>query len=190
MKQSIIIIIVVIAAIVALLFLKKDEVIAPTESDSPIETETTSSLPTTETLPVVTPSPSTTSGTQSYSYTNDEFGFAVKLPGLVATQKADIPYYIDAVFTFGVGDQSNVTEEKRIPNTMAVYIWNNKPEFENMIFDAESLGKETVNGKTYDIYSFTLEDTTTYRYTTTIGDRIYDVGVRNRSDAKKFFFID
>lgn len=184
MKKPIIIIVILLLAALAMFVWDREQAIAPNPAIVNID-ETIATTP----EAVVAPAPQDPKPVSKYSYTNSEFGFAVDLPGLVATRKTDNPYFMSAVFTFGVGDQANIDEQKRIPNTMALYIWNNKAEFENMIYEAESLGKETINGKTYDVYSFTLEDSTTYHYTRTVGELIYDIGVRSKADAKKFYFI-
>ncbi len=136
------------------------------------------------------PAPSAPAPTPTYTYRNDAYDFAVNLPGLVATEKTDMPAYIDAIVTFGVGDQTNVPEQNRVPNTMAVYIWNDELDFKLMVNTGEKVGSETIRGVKYDIYSFTNEDTTIYRYTTKIGAKIYDIGIRNRADIQKFFLLD
>lgn len=148
-----------------------------------------------EEVPVTKPAeetgtPKASAPKPTYTYRNDNYNFAVALPGLVATEKTDMPDYIDAIVTFGVGDQSNIEEQSRIPNTMAVYIWNNELDFTLMTDTGEKVGSETIRGVKYDVYSFTNEDTTIYRYTTTVGTKIYDIGVRNRSDIQKFFILD
>ncbi len=185
MKKTSIIVVAVIIVILGFLVFRKDKM--PEVTDTVPENEAVQETPgrDNETTTVTyTPTPQ-----NNYSYTSDKFDFAVKLPGLVVTPKSFAPASFDAIFTFGVGDQSNIEEEKRVPNTMAVYIWNDRAEFDLMVASGTSLGKETVNGRVYDVYSFTNEDTTSYHYTITIGNLIYDVGVRNKADAAKFFLL-
>ena len=181
MQKPIIIITVTAIIIIAFFVWKKDKVIAPASlPETPASNASTTDAPT----PIVNePAPKT------YSYTNSEFDFAVKLPGLVATQKVEIPLSMYAIFTFGVGDQSDVEEMKRIPNTMAVYIWSNESDFNKMTDTGTALADETVNGTTFKVYSFTLEDTTSYHYTVKKDNLIYDVGVRKKSDISKFYLI-
>lgn len=187
MKKSSIIIVVLVVIILAFLIFRKDkgsDTITPSPEtpaeETPIlENET----PITET-PAPTPAPQT-----SYSYTNDEFDFAVNLPGLVATRKADTPDYVKAIFTFGVGDQSDIEEQKRIPNTMVVYIWQDQAEFAAMSATGTKLSDETVNGVNYSVTSFTNEDMTSYRYSVEKNGYIYDIGVSDRQKMKEFHFI-
>jgi hypothetical protein len=124
-----------------------------------------------------------------YSYTNSEFNFALDLPGLVATKKPNVPSYVSAIFTFGVGDQSNIEEQKRIPNTMVVYIWSDRTEFENMVGSGTKLPSETIKGVKFDVYTFQNEDMITYRYTTTRNGILYDIGVADKSKMNKFTFL-
>ncbi len=179
MKKNIIIAIIILVVVGLFVFNKKDEteIITPAP-ETPVE-ETT---PTTETPTVSAPS-------SNYSYTNDEFKFAVKLPGLVVTRKPEIPLSFFAIFTFGVGDQSAIEEQKRVPNTMAVYIWSNKSDFEKMTETGMALPDETINGTTFKVFSFTNEGTTSYHYTAEKYGAMYDIGVRKKSDISKFFFI-
>lgn len=160
------------------------------QNKTPREEVINEEVPSTEVSDVSTPEEKPEVVTEKkYSYTNSEFNFAVDLPELVATRKSDAPTYITAIFTFGVGDQSNVEEQKRIPNTMVVYIWNDKTEFENMMDLGTSLPSETINNVKFDVYSFQNEDMTTYRYTTTRNGILYDIGVADRTKIQKFTFL-
>lgn len=149
---------------------------APAPENSPIKNESVASAPEEKDEP-------------KYSYTNSEFNFAIDLPGLVATRKTNIPTYVNAIFTFGVGDQTEVDEQDRIPNTMVVYIWSDKTEFENMVGSGEKLPSETIKGVKFDVYSFQNEDMKTYRYTTTRNGTIYDIGVADKTKIQKFTFL-
>lgn len=124
-----------------------------------------------------------------YSYTSSEFKFAVDLPSLVATRKTDIPEYITATFTFGAGDQSTIEEEKRIPNSMALYIWNDNAEFKKMTAEATELPDEKINGTNFEVYSFSNEGETIYHYTVEVGNKIYDIGVREKQIMNKFYML-
>lgn len=128
--------------------------------------------------------------TKKYSYTNTEFKFAVDLPNLVATRKPETPLYMSAIFTFGAGDQSNIEESKRVPNSMAVYVWNDVEQFTTMMSDGTKLPSQNINGKNFDVYSFTDENMTTYHYTIKVGNDMYDIGVRNKNDITKFYLLD
>lgn len=124
-----------------------------------------------------------------YSYENRDFGFAVDLSGLKMTQREDLPPYISALFLFGVGDQSEIEEQKRVPNTMGIYIWNDELEFNRMKDTGLEEKSETVNGEKFNVFSFTNEDTTSYHYTLKRGGNIYDIGVLNKKDISKFYFL-
>lgn len=179
MKKNIIITIIVLVIIGFFIFNKKDE---------PVVVTPVPEVPVEDTKPIVQ-TPTTPAPTSNYSYSNDEFKFAVKLPGLVATQKPTVPLSFFAIFTFGVGDQSAIEEQKRVPNTMAVYIWSNESDFNQMTATGTALADETINGITFKVYSFTEEDTTSYHYTVKKDGAIYDIGVRKKSDISKFYFI-
>lgn len=176
MKQSAIIIVIIVIIILAFFVFRKDKTpeVTPTLPETPTE-----EIPVTETP---TPDPQT-----GYSYTNEEFDFAVKLPGLVMMRRqSSDPIVKPTIFTFGVGDQSAVAEEERIPNTMAVYIWKNKAELDFLLYGLTPT-KETVNGREFDRYRITEGETTVYRYVVTEGDITYDVGVSDPKNASKFF---
>ena len=188
MKNTYIAIGIVVVLVVAFLIISKKKVEAPIETPENSVVETTVENPTNgaPTNPSSQPKPTEE---KTYSYTNSEFDFAVKLPGLVATQKTETPLSLYAIFTFGVGDQSAIEEQKRVPNTMAVYIWSNESDFNKMTESGTALADETINGTTFKVFSFTNEDATSYHYTAEKDGLIYDIGVRNKSDAAKFYFI-
>lgn len=172
---------IIIIAVLAFVFVHKKPAEAPAETPAPVTEET----------PATEPAPSSPSGSEAHSYTNSEFKFAVNLPGLVVTKKASTdPVYKPTIFTFGVGDQSTVAEEKRIPNTMAVYVWANPAEFQILMSQKATIGTETVNGHEFSVYIITEGERTSYRYATNQGGKTYDVGVWNRADIKKFFLLD
>ncbi len=127
---------------------------------------------------------------KKYSYTNTEFKFAVDLPNLIATRKPETPLYMSVIFTFGAGDQSNIEESKRVPNSMALYVWNDIEQFTKMMSDGVKLPSEKINGKNFDVYSFTDENMTTYHYTIKVGNDMYDIGVRNKNDITKFYLLN
>lgn len=186
MNKPIIILIIVAAALVALFVLRKPDAVAPAPID---ETPTSEATPAGTSSPIVNEQASAAPVT--YSYTNAEFDFAVALPGLVATAKGSSdPIYKPFIFTFGAGDQSAVAEEKRIPNTMAVYVWKNPTEFQLLMSQMSPIATETVNGREFEVYAITEGPRTSYRYATTRNGVTYDVGVWNRADAKKFFLLD
>ena len=124
-----------------------------------------------------------------YSYENKEFGFGVKLPGLKMTQREGLPPYISGLFLFGMGDQSEIEEQKRVPNTMGVYVWNDELEFNTTKDTGVEEKSETVNGEKFNVYSFTNEGMTSYHYTIKKGDKIYDVGVLDKKNISKFYFL-
>lgn len=156
-----------------------EEVVATPSEEVIVENKGASETTTTE-KPVVD---------NKYSYTNSEFKFAVDLPSLVATRKTDTPEYITATFTFGAGDQSGIAEEKRIPNSMALYIWNDNSEFKKMTAEATELPGEKINGTNFEVYSFSNEGETIYHYTLEVGNKIYDVGVREKQTMNKFYML-
>ena len=188
MKKSHMLLGVVVVLVVAFLIISKKKVEAPIETPENSVVETTVENPTNG-APTNSSSQTKPTEEKTYSYTNSEFDFAVKLPGLVATQKTETPLSLYAIFTFGAGDQSDVEEMKRIPNTMAVYIWSNESDFNKMTESGTALADETINGTTFKVFSFTNEDATSYHYTAEKDGLIYDIGVRNKSDAAKFYFI-
>lgn len=176
---------VIVILIAGFLILRKPVAVTP---ESPIQntpTETTPESPATNT----TQSQTTTPTKPDYSYTNSDFHFAVSLPGLVATKKPSDPNHKLDIFTFGVGDQSSVPEEKRIKNTMVVYIWHDKAEFDAMMAGGTGLDKETINGHEFTKYSFSNEDSTVYRYTIAQGADTYDVGVTDPKNISKFYLL-
>lgn len=118
-----------------------------------------------------------------YSYTNDEFHFAVKLPGLTVTKKdqTNAPNTLFHPITFSFGNGTK--------NTLAVYIWKNKAEFQTLMIGAENQGKVTINGQSFDKYKIIDGDVTVYRYATTLGNITYDVGVYNQDQASNFYII-
>lgn len=186
MKKSIIIIVVIIVAAVVVFLLKKNNVMAPTETGTEVTPETSTPVAETETSPEAPSSP-----TPTYSYTNDEFNFAVVWPGLVATAKGSTdPVYKPFIFTFGPGDQSSLPEDKRVQNSMAVYVWKNPAEFQILMSQKSPLDTEIVNGHEFSVYVVSEGPRTMYRYATNQDGITYDVGVWNRSDAKRFYFID
>ncbi len=124
-----------------------------------------------------------------YSYENKEFGFGVDLPGLEMTKREGLPPYISALFLFGVGDQSEIEEQKRIPNTMGIYIWNDEVEFNSMKDTGVEEKSETIDGEKFEVFSFTNEDTTSYHYTVMKGNKIYDIGVLDKKNISKFYFL-
>jgi hypothetical protein len=186
-------IIVLVVAIVALFLLNKKDIKTETV-DQPTTTQevgTNASSSESNTKLVETPNIITLPTNpliNKYSYTNDKFGFSVDYPNLVATERTDIPSYVSAIIIFGVGDQSNVDEQSRVPNSMAVYIWNDATEFAKMSESATSLPQEKVNGHMFNVYSFTNEDMTSYRYSTVVNGLTYDIGVLNKSDISRFHF--
>ncbi len=178
---------IVILAVAAFFFLRKP-VVAPAMPDAETPTGTVTPAPQ-EPAPT---SPSEQPTVEStYSYTNNEFKFAVALPGLVMTEKKSIDRdYKPTIFTFGVGDQTEVPADKKVSNTMAVYIWHNPAEFQLLMSQKSTIATETVNGHTYDVYSITEGPRISYRYATTLNGKTYDVGIWNRTDIKKFFLLD
>ncbi len=175
-------IILVAGILVLAFFLSKNK----TPSEEIIVDETPVVEAPTETTPTDKPEVVTE---KKYSYTNSEFNFALDLPGLVATRRTDVPSYVSAIFTFGVGDQSNVEEQERIPNTMVVYIWSDRTEFENMVGTGTKLPSETVKGVKFDVYTFENEGNVIYRYTTTRNGTLYDIGVSDKAKMQKFTFL-
>ncbi len=117
----------------------------------------------------------------NYSYINNDFNFAVDLPGTIAgvsNQKTR------SIFTFGVGDQSEIEEEARTPNKMVVYVSDKEPT-KHTIF----LGKEVVNRQQYEKFKFSIEDSTVYYYTTEANGYFYKVGVINELDINNFYIL-
>ncbi len=183
MQKKIYIIIAVVIVILAIFFLTKNKAVAPTPDDTVVTPDTST------TTPNETPVPNTPSPTPTYSYTNSEFDFAVTLPGLVVARRQSSDQLMKPIiFTFGVGDQSNVDEQKRVPNKMAVYVWKNPAEFQLLMINMTPV-KETVNGNEFDVYTVTEAETTIYRYAIKRNGILYDVGVRNKADAKNFYLI-
>ncbi len=183
MKKSSIIISVVALIIIGFLVFRKDK-----ESDIATPTPET---PTEGEAPVLENRDPEKSQQPDYSYINDEFDFAVTLPGLVATRReSGDPIMKPTIFTFGVGDQSAVPEEKRVPNTMVVYVWRNKAELDLLLINIRPSGKETVNGRVFEKYVVTEGDKTIYRYVTVHNGLAYDVGVSDIRNVSKFFILD
>ncbi len=191
MKKYIPIIVAVIAVVGLFLINRKpaqtNTVKQPDVSEETTNASSTASV-TTPTESPTTTTPSTTPPMNQYSYSNDKFGFSVDYPNLVATERTDIPSYVSAIIIFGAGDQSSVDEQDRVPNSMAVYIWNDATEFAKMSESATSLPQEKVNGHMFNVYSFTNEDMTSYRYSTIVNGLTYDIGVLNKSDISRFHF--
>lgn len=187
-NKSTIIILVAVVAVLGFLFwkkgLNKESKEMVTEEQTNQESEMTEET-TTEDGTVGTD----TKTESEYSYENKEFGFAVKLPGLKMTQRTENPKYISSIFIFGVGDQFEVEEQNRIPNTMAVYIWNDELEFNSMKDTGIEEKSEKVNGEKFDVYSFPNEGATSYHYTQKRGDTIYDIGVLDKKNISKFYFL-
>jgi len=177
---------IIVIAIAAFLFLRKP-VAAPAIQVEETQSQTVTPAPQQETPT----KPTTPAERPTYSYTNAKYKFAVALPGLVVKERASSdPIYRPTVFTFGVGDQSAVAEEKRVPNTMAVYVWPNPVEFQLLMSQMSPIGTETVNGHEFSVYTVTEGPRTSYRYATDVDGVTYDVGVWNRADAQKFFLLD
>lgn len=177
---------IIVIAIAAFLFLRKP-VAAPAIQVEETQSQTVTPAPQQETPT----KPTTPAERPTYSYTNSEFKFAVALPGLVMTEKKSTDRdYKPTIFTFGVGDQTGVPADKKVSNTMAVYVWENPAEFQLLMSQKSPIATETVNGHTFDVYSITEGPRPSYRYATEVNGVLYDVGIWNRSDINKFFLID
>lgn len=195
MKKYIIIIILIIAALLFFLFCKDEPIGTSLTSETTdnssvnIESETPASTDTTNmSTPTETKTTNLAGGTKTAPYTNNKFNFSVDFPNLVATEKTDLPPYISTIVTFGVGDQSNVDEQSRVPNSMAVYVWNDSDEFTKMFETGIEFPKETINGQTFAVRSFTNENTTSFHYAAKFNGLTYDIGVANRTDIQRFHF--
>ena len=194
MKNKSVIIGIVAIIILGFLIWKNTSNKQPKENILEEQTTEVDETATEEVVSDQTPGASTTETEEAqtdseYSYENKEFGFGVKLPGLKMTQREGLPPYISALFLFGMGDQSEIEEQKRVPNTMGVYVWNDELEFNTTKDTGVEEKSETVNGEKFNVYSFTNEGMTSYHYTIKKGDKIYDVGVLDKKNISKFYFL-
>lgn len=174
---------IILVIILVFLFIKKP-LHAPTEELNLTENVDTSTPE--EQVPPVTNSTTSTPTNPTYSYKNEEFGFAMNLPGYTATQKdrtkdKDTLFH-PMVFTFGKTGSNE-------PNRMAVYIWNNPSEFDLIVLGGTNEGKVTVNGKVFDKYKIVDGDKTIYRYGIKVGSVVYDVGVNDTNDISRFYLL-
>ncbi len=191
-NKSMLVVIIAMAVVLVFLFWKNNYSLPSGENTEDKNIETNETMTDSKAIEVTDPKievDTTTEPKSEYSYENKEFGFGVDLPGLKMTQRTEIPAYISSIFIFGVGDQSEIEEQKRIPNTMALYIWNDELEFNSMKDVGIDEGAQIVNGEKFDVYSFPNEDGVSYHYTQKRGDKIYDIGVLDKKNISKFYFL-
>lgn len=125
-----------------------------------------------------------------YSYVNEEFSFAVNLPGTVVTN--DKNQKSPSIFTFGVGDQSKIEEQSRIPNRMVVYVYNENDYLKTNKRQElwKYLGEENINGYQYNKFSSGVENLVVYYYVPASNKFIYQIAVLNQSDINNFYLIE
>lgn len=186
MKNTIAILVVAGIIVLGFLFLNKDVKNMDEEQIETSETENTEEVAENETYPQTNnPSPTT-----NYTYENNELGFAINYPGLVVAEKENTsPVYTARIFTVGVGDQTNIPEQERVPNKMAIYIWDNEEGLSDLKAIGENQGQTTVRGIVFDKYFFPSEDGGVFHFITEKDGLFYDVGVRAESDLSKFYLL-
>lgn len=195
MKNTIAILVIFAIIVLGFLFLNKDvknmdeEQLETSETES-MEEVTESEEVGTSTENETSPQTNNPIPTTNYTYENSELGFAINYPGLVVTEKENTsPVYTARIFTVGVGDQTNVPEEDRIPNKMAIYIWDNEEGLSDLKAIGENQGQTTVRGIVFDKYFFPSEDGGVFHFITEKDGLFYDVGVRAESDLSKFYLL-
>lgn len=119
-----------------------------------------------------------------YNYENEQLGFSVDLDGVVATQttRGNI-----TTINFGSPQNSSLPEESRIPNKLSVTVSSDDSIFDDMRAIGESLGNETINGKVFEKYSFSVEGSMSYNYLTSHDGYYYKVSTLNPSNMQEFY---